>query len=168
MSWFCTFSGAGFYVSCAPGTYKASLLRAFSRTVEEGRFPFVIVDAPNIRVDDFKDYWSVGQVKIAPSYLNIMNLIRASAERNYHFACLAVRNALISQLLFETTAGLMSCWVDDLQSNVSAESWLRGVHRRPTPEGPRGAYFLVCGPENLYFQPTLYFAYARYNSISIV
>jgi len=42
--------------------YKASLLKAFKRTVEEGRSTFVIVDAPNLRVEELKSYWDAGQV----------------------------------------------------------------------------------------------------------
>ncbi len=45
-----------------PGPYKASLLKAFQRTVEEARFTFVIVDANNLTFEDFKAFWSVGQV----------------------------------------------------------------------------------------------------------
>ncbi len=47
----------------APGKYQASLLRAFQRTVEEGRFAVVVVDAPNLRVDDIKPYWAAGQAR---------------------------------------------------------------------------------------------------------
>jgi YLP motif-containing protein 1 len=43
--------------------YKASLVKAFRKTVEEARFAFVIVDAPNLRVEDFKPYWDAGQVR---------------------------------------------------------------------------------------------------------
>ena len=36
---------------CLPAaSYQRSLLRAFQRAVEEGRFPFIVVDAPAIRV----------------------------------------------------------------------------------------------------------------------
>ncbi|EIE20725.1 hypothetical protein COCSUDRAFT_57289 [Coccomyxa subellipsoidea C-169] len=49
------------YEADMEGVYKASLLKAFTRTAEEGRSPFVIVDAPNLRVDDFKPYWDAGQ-----------------------------------------------------------------------------------------------------------
>ena len=45
------------------GRYKQSLLKAFKRTTEEGRFAMVIVDAPNVRVEDFKEYWTHGQVR---------------------------------------------------------------------------------------------------------
>ncbi|KAK9817310.1 hypothetical protein WJX72_012496 [[Myrmecia] bisecta] len=42
-------------------TYQRNLLKAYSRTIEEGRFAFVIVDAPNITVADFKEFWAAGQ-----------------------------------------------------------------------------------------------------------
>eukprot|EP00891_Asterochloris_glomerata_P005648 jgi/Astpho2/5648/fgenesh1_pg.00079_%23_81_t len=41
--------------------YMASLVKAFRRTVEEGRFPVVIVDAPHLLADDLKAYWASGQ-----------------------------------------------------------------------------------------------------------
>ena len=44
------------------GTYKASLLRAYERTVREARFALVIVDAPNLYAEDLKPYWTAGQV----------------------------------------------------------------------------------------------------------
>ena len=44
------------------GAYKASMLQAFQRTVKEARFAMVIVDAPNLSVDDLKVYWTAGQV----------------------------------------------------------------------------------------------------------
>lgn len=43
------------------GAYKASLLRAYERTVREARFTMVIVDAPNILAEDLKPYWTAGQ-----------------------------------------------------------------------------------------------------------
>ena len=45
------------------GRYKQSLFKAFKRTVDEGRFKMVIVDASNIRVEDFKEYWAAGQAR---------------------------------------------------------------------------------------------------------
>lgn len=44
------------------GTYRASLLRAYERTVREARFALVIVDAPNLAAEDLKPYWTAGQV----------------------------------------------------------------------------------------------------------
>lgn len=55
--------------------YKASLLKAFRRTVEEGRSTFVIVDAPNVRVEDFKPYWDAGQVWTMSYCMNARDLL---------------------------------------------------------------------------------------------
>jgi len=44
------------------GTYKASLMQAFEKSVKEARFGMVLVDAPNVSADDLKGYWSAGQV----------------------------------------------------------------------------------------------------------
>ncbi|CAK0770761.1 hypothetical protein CVIRNUC_003799 [Coccomyxa viridis] len=41
--------------------YQASLLKAFQRTVDEANFSFVIVDADNLRFENFKAFWSAGQ-----------------------------------------------------------------------------------------------------------
>lgn len=42
--------------------YQQSLIKAFCRTAEEGRFSFIILDAPNIKNADFKDCLAAGQV----------------------------------------------------------------------------------------------------------
>lgn len=39
------------------------MVQAFERTVKEARFGMVIVDAPNLSVDDLKTYWAAGQVR---------------------------------------------------------------------------------------------------------
>ena len=49
-------------ISLPIGAYSKSLLKAFSKTVEDGSYAFVIVDAPNMRVEDVKGYFSKGQV----------------------------------------------------------------------------------------------------------
>lgn len=46
---------------CCSGVYQRNLARAFSRTVEERRFHFVIIDAPNLRVSDFQEMLAFGQ-----------------------------------------------------------------------------------------------------------
>lgn len=43
-------------------SYKASILKAFTKTVEEGRFPFVILDAPNVLLEDFRPFLLAAQV----------------------------------------------------------------------------------------------------------
>lgn len=42
--------------------YKRSLARSATKALEEGRFTFLVVDANNVLVDDFKDLWSTAQV----------------------------------------------------------------------------------------------------------
>ena len=44
-------------------TYKQSMLKAFTKTVEQSRFPLVIIDASNIQVEDFKPAYMVAQVR---------------------------------------------------------------------------------------------------------
>ncbi len=41
--------------------YEASLLKAFKKTVEEGRFRVVLVDAPLLKARQLRDYWTAGQ-----------------------------------------------------------------------------------------------------------
>ncbi|MEW5298170.1 MAG: hypothetical protein WDW36_001322 [Sanguina aurantia] len=41
--------------------YRKSLLRAATKTLEEGRYSFVIVDAPNARLEEYKEFWALGQ-----------------------------------------------------------------------------------------------------------
>jgi hypothetical protein len=43
-------------------TYQRSLSRAAVKALEEARSPFIVVDAPNLRLDDFKEVWAAGQV----------------------------------------------------------------------------------------------------------
>ena len=45
------------------GVYKASLLKSYVSTVTKATFSFVIVDANNLKVEDFKPYWNAGQVR---------------------------------------------------------------------------------------------------------
>ena len=49
---------------CHAGSYRRSLLKAYQKTMDEKRFNIVIVDAPNLLIEDFKPYWSAGQVSI--------------------------------------------------------------------------------------------------------
>jgi hypothetical protein len=46
----------------AAATYQKSLIKAVTRTMEEGRYTLVILDAPNLRVDDFRDAMAAAQV----------------------------------------------------------------------------------------------------------
>lgn len=41
--------------------YEASLLKAYTRTVDEGRFKCVLVDAPLLKAAQLREYWRLGQ-----------------------------------------------------------------------------------------------------------
>ncbi|KAL3683326.1 hypothetical protein R1sor_001348 [Riccia sorocarpa] len=42
-------------------TYRASMLKAFRKTLEEGMFSFVIVDDRNVLVADFAQFWAIAK-----------------------------------------------------------------------------------------------------------
>lgn len=42
-------------------SYEAGLLKAYGRTVREGRFRVVVVDAPHLPAAPLQDYWRLGQ-----------------------------------------------------------------------------------------------------------
>jgi len=44
--------------------YQKSLVKALGRTLDDGRFTFVVMDAPNIRLDDFRDVLAAAQVSL--------------------------------------------------------------------------------------------------------
>ncbi|KAL3640617.1 hypothetical protein CASFOL_015585 [Castilleja foliolosa] len=41
--------------------YRSSMLKAFKKTLDEGTFPFVIVDDRNLRVADFAQFWATAK-----------------------------------------------------------------------------------------------------------
>ncbi|KAG8379131.1 hypothetical protein BUALT_Bualt07G0056300 [Buddleja alternifolia] len=41
--------------------YRSSMLKAFKKTLDEGAFPFVIVDDRNLRVADFAQFWATAK-----------------------------------------------------------------------------------------------------------
>ncbi|KAJ3692021.1 hypothetical protein LUZ60_012371 [Juncus effusus] len=42
-------------------TYRESMLKAFKKTLDEGKFTFVIVDDRNLRVADFAQFWAISK-----------------------------------------------------------------------------------------------------------
>ncbi|EPS69799.1 hypothetical protein M569_04965, partial [Genlisea aurea] len=41
--------------------YRSSMLKAFKKTLDEGAFPFVIVDDRNLRIADFAQFWATAK-----------------------------------------------------------------------------------------------------------
>ena len=54
-------------VQCGAGDYASALLKAFSRTLDERRHSVAILDAPNPRAADYREFWRAGQVRQLPA-----------------------------------------------------------------------------------------------------
>ena len=44
-------------------TYRSSMLKTFKKTLEDGFFPFIIIDTINDRVKHFDQFWSAAKTK---------------------------------------------------------------------------------------------------------
>ena len=52
-----------FSFACLPVTYQRSLSKAACKALEEARSPFLVVDAPHIHLDEFRDLWATAQAR---------------------------------------------------------------------------------------------------------
>jgi len=55
---------AVFSIITHAAAYQKSLAKALGRTMDEGRYKFVVMDAPNIRLDEFRDVLAAAQVSL--------------------------------------------------------------------------------------------------------
>ncbi len=44
-------------------TYRSSMLKTFKKTLDDGFFPFIILDAINNKVKYFDQFWSAAKTK---------------------------------------------------------------------------------------------------------
>lgn len=44
-------------------TYRSSMLKTFKKTLDDGFFPFIILDAINDKVKYFDQFWSAAKTK---------------------------------------------------------------------------------------------------------
>lgn len=44
-------------------TYRSSMLKTFKKTLDDGFFPFIILDSINDRVKHFEQFWSAAKTK---------------------------------------------------------------------------------------------------------
>lgn len=44
-------------------TYRSSMLKTFKKTLDDGFFPFIILDSINDRVKHFDQFWSAAKTK---------------------------------------------------------------------------------------------------------
>ncbi|KAL1254433.1 hypothetical protein QQF64_016662 [Cirrhinus molitorella] len=66
-------------------TYRSSMLKTFKKTLDDGFFPFIILDAINERVKYFDQFWSAAKTKGFEVYLaEITTDHQTCAKRNIH------------------------------------------------------------------------------------
>ncbi|XP_051952223.1 YLP motif-containing protein 1-like isoform X2 [Xyrauchen texanus] len=66
-------------------TYRSSMLKTFKKTLDDGFFPFIILDAINDRVKYFDQFWSAAKTKGFEVYLaEITADHQTCAKRNIH------------------------------------------------------------------------------------
>ncbi|TKS76410.1 YLP motif-containing protein 1 [Collichthys lucidus] len=66
-------------------TYRSSMLKTFKKTLDDGFFPFIILDTVNDRVKHFDQFWSAAKTKGFEVYLaEITADTQTCAKRNVH------------------------------------------------------------------------------------
>uniref|UniRef100_UPI00358DFAC9 YLP motif-containing protein 1-like n=1 Tax=Myxine glutinosa TaxID=7769 RepID=UPI00358DFAC9 len=66
-------------------TYRASMLKTFKKTLDDGFFPFIIIDAVNDHVQHFEPFWSAAKTKGFEVYFaELAADAPACAKRNVH------------------------------------------------------------------------------------
>ncbi|XP_058847825.1 YLP motif-containing protein 1-like [Acipenser ruthenus] len=66
-------------------TYRSSMIKTFRKTLDDGFFPFIIIDAINDRVKYFDQFWSAAKTKGFEVYLaEISTDNQTCAKRNIH------------------------------------------------------------------------------------
>ncbi|XP_061429591.1 YLP motif-containing protein 1 isoform X1 [Lethenteron reissneri] len=66
-------------------TYRSSMLKTFRKTLDDGFFPFIIIDAINNRVKHFESFWSSAKTKGFEVYFaEITGETHTCAKRNTH------------------------------------------------------------------------------------
>ncbi|KAM3917952.1 YLP motif-containing protein 1 [Leptodactylus fuscus] len=66
-------------------TYRSGMLKTFKKTLDDGFFPFIILDSVHDRVRQFEQFWSAAKTKGFEVYLaEISADIQTCAKRNVH------------------------------------------------------------------------------------
>ncbi|XP_007906731.2 LOW QUALITY PROTEIN: YLP motif-containing protein 1 [Callorhinchus milii] len=66
-------------------TYRSSMFKTFRKTLDDGFFPFIIIDAINNRVKHFEQFWSAAKTKGFEVYIAEMSADNQTcAKRNIH------------------------------------------------------------------------------------
>jgi len=78
--------------------YRSSLFKSFTKTLEDGFFPVVIVDAIHDKVEHFEKYWSHAKQKGFEVYVaELMADAHACAKRNSHNRTFEEINKMVAE-----------------------------------------------------------------------
>ncbi|BFZ11509.1 hypothetical protein BsWGS_14548 [Bradybaena similaris] len=73
------------YEQALEDSYRQSLLKSFKKNIDDGFFPFIIVDATNERVSHFSEFWSYAKSKGFQVYVGELNVdVPTCIQRNIH------------------------------------------------------------------------------------
>ncbi|CAG5119307.1 unnamed protein product, partial [Candidula unifasciata] len=73
------------YEQALEDPYRQSLLKSFKKTIDDGFFPFIIVDATNEKVAHFSEFWSYAKSKGFQVYVGELTVdVATCIQRNVH------------------------------------------------------------------------------------
>uniref|UniRef100_A0A2C9K7P1 YLP motif-containing protein 1 n=1 Tax=Biomphalaria glabrata TaxID=6526 RepID=A0A2C9K7P1_BIOGL len=73
------------YEQALEEAYRQSLLKSFKKTVDDGFFPFIILDATNERVAHFSEFWSYAKSRGFQVYVGELKVdVATCIQRNVH------------------------------------------------------------------------------------
>lgn len=82
-------------------SYRQNMFKSFKKTIDDGFFPFIIVDAVNEKVKHFEEFWSYAkskgfQVALSDRYLPVLTCICLHVcTFTYLYLCLFFRCTLL-------------------------------------------------------------------------
>lgn len=82
-------------------SYRQNMFKSFKKTIDDGFFPFIIVDAVNEKVKHFEEFWSYAkskgfQVALSNRYLPVLTCIYLPVcTFTYLYLCLFFRCTLL-------------------------------------------------------------------------
>lgn len=85
-------------------SYRQNMFKSFKKTIDDGFFPFIIVDAVNEKVKHFEEFWSYAkskgfQVALSDRYLPVLTCIYLPqlpvCTFTYLYLCLFFRCTLL-------------------------------------------------------------------------
>lgn len=82
-------------------SYRQNMFKSFKKTIDDGFFPFIIVDAVNEKVKHFEEFWSYAkskgfQVTLSDRFLHVLTCMYLPVcTFTYLYLCLFFRCTLL-------------------------------------------------------------------------